>query len=123
MNLLLGCQLFYTIYKAFIRTHLNYSDVIYDKTFNESWRRILESAQCKAVLASTCNTNTEELYQELGLESLQNMHKLRRLGLYCKICKDQSPLNLFKLIPPKTSGNYPLGNAKEILVMKRSNRR
>ena len=33
-----------TIYKAFIRPHLDYCDVIYDKIFNESWHKKLESA-------------------------------------------------------------------------------
>ena len=34
-----------TIYNAFIRTHLDYNDVICDKTFNESWHKKLESAR------------------------------------------------------------------------------
>ena len=40
-----------TIYKAFIRPHLDYCDVIYDKIFNESWYKKLESAQYNAALA------------------------------------------------------------------------
>ena len=42
-----------TIYKAFIRPHLDYCDVIYDKIFNESLHKKLESAQCNAALAIT----------------------------------------------------------------------
>ena len=34
-----------TIYKAFIRPHLDCSDVIYDKIFNKSWHKKLELAQ------------------------------------------------------------------------------
>ena len=34
-----------TIYNAFIRTHLDYNDVIYDKIFNESWHKKLESGR------------------------------------------------------------------------------
>ena len=106
-----------TIYKAFIRPHLDYCDVIYDKIFNESWHEKLESAQYNVTLAitgATRGTVTEELYQELGLESLRNRLKLRRLSLFYKIYKDQSPLHLYNLIPAKTPGNYPLRNVKEI---------
>ena len=39
-----------TIYKAFIRTQLNYCNVICDKIFNESWHKKLESAQYNAML-------------------------------------------------------------------------
>ena len=73
-----------TIYKAFIRPHLDYCDVIYDKIFNESWHKKLESAQYNAALAITGairGTDTEKLYQELGLESLRNRLKLRKFIL------------------------------------------
>ena len=54
----------------------------------------------------------------MGLESLQNRRKLRRLSLFCKIYKWQSPLYLYNLIPAKTPSNYPLQNAKEIPTIK-----
>ena len=53
-----------TIYKAFIRPHLDYCDVIYDKIFNESWHKKLEFAQYNVVLAITGairGTDTEKL--------------------------------------------------------------
>ena len=42
-----------TINKTFIRPHLDYCDVIYDKILNESWHKKLESAQYNAELAIT----------------------------------------------------------------------
>lgn len=63
-------------------------------------------------------TNSVKLYQELGLESLQNRHKLRRSGLFYKIHKYQFPLYLFNFIPAKTPSNYPLINVKEIPSLK-----
>ena len=57
-------------------------------------------------------------YQKLGLESLQNRSKLRRLSLFYKIFKDQSPLYLFNLIPAKAPVNYPLRIVKEISLIK-----
>ena len=34
-----------TIYKSFIRPHVDYGDIIYDKTFNQSFHAKLESLQ------------------------------------------------------------------------------
>ena len=110
-----------TIYKAFIRPYLDYCDVVYNKIFSESWHKKLESAQYNAALAITRairGTNAEKLYQELGLESLQNRRKLRRLSLFYKIYNYRSPLFLYNLIPAKTPGNYPLRNVKEIPTIK-----
>ena len=42
-----------TIYKWFIRRHLDYGDIIYDKAFNESFHAKLESLQYNATLAIT----------------------------------------------------------------------
>ena len=42
-----------TIYKSFIRPHLDYGDIIYDKAFNESFHAKLESLQYNATLAIT----------------------------------------------------------------------
>ena len=40
-----------TIYTAFVRPHLDYCDVIYNKIFNESWHKKLDSAQYNVALA------------------------------------------------------------------------
>ena len=42
-----------TIYKAFIRPHLDSRDVLYDQVFNNSFKEKLESIQHNACLAST----------------------------------------------------------------------
>ena len=64
-----------TIYKSFVRPHLDYGDVIFDKAYNNLFQQRLESFQYKASLAITSAikvSSTERLYQEPGLESLQN---------------------------------------------------
>ena len=64
-----------TIHKSFLRPHLDYGDVIYDRTFNESFQNKLESVQYNAALAITGairGSSREKLYQELGLESLKS---------------------------------------------------
>ena len=40
-----------TIYKSFLRPHLDYGDVIYDHAFNESFQNKLESVQYNVTLA------------------------------------------------------------------------
>ena len=40
-----------TIYKAFVRPHLDYGDVIYDKAYNETFHQKLASIQYNACLA------------------------------------------------------------------------
>ena len=42
-----------TIYKSFIRPHLDYGDVIYDQHYNNSFHQKLESVQYNAALAIT----------------------------------------------------------------------
>ena len=42
-----------TIYKVFIRPHLDYGDVLYDQAFNKSFKEKLESIQYNACLALT----------------------------------------------------------------------
>ena len=91
-----------TIYKAFIRPHLDYGDIIYDRAYNESFHQKLESIQYNAALAITGavrGTSRAKLYQELGLESLQERRWYRKLCYFFKIFKGQSPDYLFKILP------------------------
>ena len=60
-----------TIYETFIRPHLDYGDVIYDRVFNESFHQRLESIQYNVVIAIR-GTSSEKLFQELGLETLKS---------------------------------------------------
>ena len=62
------------ICKFFLRPHLDYGDVIYDRAFNESFQNKVEFVQYNAALAITGairGSSMEKLYQEIGLESLK----------------------------------------------------
>ena len=62
-----------TIYKSFIRSHLDYGDIIYDQAYNISIDQKIESIQYSAILAITGTirgTSREKLCHELGFESL-----------------------------------------------------
>ena len=71
-----------TIYKSFIRPHLDYCDVIYDQPHNDAFCKMIESVQYNAALAITGaikGSSRDRLYQELGLESLSDRRWYRRL--------------------------------------------
>ena len=91
-----------TIYKSFIRPHLDYGDMIYDQTFNMSFQQKMETIQYNAALAITGairGSSREKLYQELGLETLQQRRWYRKLCCFYKILKSQSSKYLYSIIP------------------------
>ena len=48
-----------TIYKSFARPHLDYGDIIYDQTFNESFHQRIESIQYNAITGAIRGTSSE----------------------------------------------------------------
>ena len=88
------------IYKAFVRPHLDYGDILYDQAFNLSFQQKLESIQYREYLAITGaiqGTSREKIYQKLELESLQSRRWYRKLAMFCKIYKNKSLFYLFNL--------------------------
>ena len=76
-----------TIYKTFFKSHLDYGDVIYDRAFNDSFHQRLESIQYNAAIAITGTirgTSSEELFQELGLETSKSRRWLRNCIYFLK---------------------------------------
>ena len=64
-----------TVYKAFVKPHLDCGDILYGQAFNLSFHQKLESIQYSACLAITGviqSTSTGKIYRELSLESLQS---------------------------------------------------
>ena len=91
-----------TIYKSFIRSLLDYADVIYDQPHNASFSQKIESIQYNAALAITGairGSSKEKLYQELGLEYLSSRRWLRRLSLFYNILNSKSPSYMYNIIP------------------------
>ena len=83
-----------TINKFFVRPILDYADIIYDKPFNESFKRKIEMVQYRAALVITGaikGTSRNRLYQELGLESLADRRWSRRLFFFHKITQGLLP--------------------------------
>ena len=109
-----------TIYKSFIRPHLDYGDIIYDKAYNSSFHQNLEKIQYNSALAITGairGTSKEKLYQELGLESLEKRRWYRKLCYFYKIFNKQSPTYLLNIIPV-SSRSYFTRYVKMFLLLK-----
>ena len=106
-----------TIYKSFVRPHLDYGGILYHQPYNESINSKLESIKYNATLAITGSikgTSWSKLYKELQLESLKSRRTLRRLCTFHKIVSNGFPTYLFNLIPQsthpyqtRTSSNIP----------------
>ena len=95
-----------TLYKAFVRPYLDYGDILYDQAFNSTFHHKLESIQynaCLAITGAIRGSSKEKLYQELGLESLELRRWFRKLCIFYKIIKNESPNYLSKLIPKRNT--------------------
>ena len=80
-----------TIYKSFVRPHLDYSDLIYDQPNNESFCQQIESVQynaSRAITGAIKGTFRLKLYYEIQLESL----KFRQ---HCLNLRDSNPISLY----------------------------
>ena len=106
------------MYKAFVRPHLDYSDIIYDEAFNETFHQKLESIQysaCVALSEAIRGSSREKIYHQLGMESLQCWRWYRKRCLFYKIFKENKPVYLFNLIPTKNS-NYNATNTDKTTI-------
>ena len=91
-----------TLYKSFIRSHLDFADVIYDQPNNKTFCDKIESIQYNAALAITGairGTSKDKLYKELGFESLSSRRWFKRLTLFHKIINNNGPSYLLNIIP------------------------
>ena len=71
-----------TIFRSFVKPRLEYDDVLYDQSYNNTFQQKMESVQYNATLAITGavrGSSRENFYQELGLESLQQRRWYRKI--------------------------------------------
>ena len=111
-----------TIYKSFVRPHLNYGDIIYDQAYTASFHQKIVSVQYNSALAITCairGTSKEKLYQKLGLETLEKRRMYKTLCCLFKIFRSHSSKYPFNIIstsvgPSKTrnANNIPQSKVK-----------
>ena len=119
LNSVLSRSSLMTIYKSFIRPHLDYGDIIFDQAFNDSFHSKMESIQYKACLAITGaiqGSSKEKLYNELGLESLQSRRWMHKLCHFYKIVRNQAPSYLTDIVPSQNR-SYTLRNSHNVPLM------
>ena len=79
-----------TIYKTFIRSHLDYADVVYDQSYKSLFHEKLESTQYNAALAVAGvvrESSSVKHCQELGFEYLKNRRWFKKLCQFYKMLK------------------------------------
>ena len=97
------------IYKSFIKPHLDYADIMYDKPNNTSFKNKLENVQyrvCIAITGAIQGTFRERLYRGLGLESLTNRRWIRKLVIFYKIINGVSHQYLVHYLNLNNSSSY-----------------
>ena len=103
-----------TIYKSFIRPHLDYGDILYDKPNNENFQNKIEKVQYQACLAITGaiqGTSREKIYDELGLHSLAKRRWRSKLIFFYKIVNHLLPDYLYSYLDFYSQENYHLRSA------------
>ena len=108
-----------TIYKSFIRPHLDYDDILYDNPNNENFQSKLENVQYRACLPITGaikGTSSERLYNELGLHSLITRRWRSRLIFFYKIVNGLLPGYLYSYLNFPSQGNYRLRSVSTSVI-------
>ena len=96
-------QALLTIYKSFVRPHINYGDISYDQPNNDSFLSKIRIISIKCSFShNRCNKGTSQtkIYKELGLESLKFRSGFRRLCTFFKIKQSGLSSYLYNLIQP-----------------------
>ena len=105
-----------TIYKTFVRPHLDYGDILYDKPNNENFQNKLEKVQYRACLAITGaiqGTSRTKLYDELGLHSLIKRRWCNKLIFFYKIVNG---LYLYSYLDFPCQINYSLRSVSASVI-------
>ena len=114
-------DIFYQIYKFYVRPHLDYGHVIYrkyDPEFKLDFTKGLESTQYSAALAFSGawqGKNTDKIYEELGWEILYYRRWYRRLCHFYELQSGQRPLYLYNEIPHECTLSYNFTKSKTCL--------
>ena len=109
LSLFLSRKTLLTIYKSFVRPNVDYADIIYDESFNESFKTKIEMIQYRAALAITGaikGTSSDCLNQEIGLESLADIRWSRKIFFFHKIVNRLLPSYLQSYLNYYNYGEY-----------------
>ena len=100
-----------TIYKSFVRPHLNYGGILYDNPNKENLQNKSEKVLYRACLSITSaiqGTSKDKLYDELGLHSLIKRRWCNKLIFFYKIVNGLLPDYLHSYLDFPSQINYSL---------------
>ena len=100
-----------TIYKSFIRPHLGYGDILYDKPENENSQNKFKKVQysaCLAITGTIQGTSRQKIYDKLGLHSLSKRRWCNKLIFSYKILNGLLPKYLYSYLTFPSQKSYPL---------------
>ena len=98
-----------SIYTMFVRPHLDYADIIYDRPNNNTFKNKLESIQYNAALAITGairGSSMDKIFNELGFEYLSDRRWIRRLSFFYKIHNNSVPKYLSDILHSNSKSMY-----------------
>ena len=115
------------MYKALIRSHLDYCDIIYhipalksQTNLGVTLNSLMEKVERTQYLASLAITGTwqgsnrSKLYEELGWESLSDRRWCRRILQIHKIKNNMTPSYLKDKLPPNRRPLYRFNNSRQL---------
>ena len=92
-----------TVYKAFVGPHLDYRDILYDKS-----RKHLIHAKNWIYSVQCSGKSREKLYYELGLENLADRRFCRRLCSFYNFINGTSYSYLLQIVPDHNPSTHSL---------------
>ena len=99
---------------SFVRPHLDYVDITYDKPDNASFNNYFKKIQYNTALTTTDvirGISLERIYNELGLEPLAERRWYRRMTIFNKIVKNLSPKYLQSYLLIQALNQYLTANS------------
>ncbi len=108
------------LYLVFIRPIFEYACEVWDNCGKGNSERLeqLQLEAARIVTGLPIFTKTENLYREIGWQTLAERRRLRKLSMFYDIFHKNAPNFLNDIIPPciQSTTNYPLRNGHDIIV-------
>ena len=106
------------IYTSFIRPILEYGDILFDNCtqYEKDELDKVQSEAARIVTGGTKLVSINNLYKEIGWESLENRRRKHKLVMFYKMVNHLTPTYLSELVPLSVGDNasYNLRNTSHI---------
>ena len=98
-------------YKSFVRLHLDYRDILYDKPGNQNFLNKFQYKACLEITGAIQGTSRQFFFDELGLHTLIERRWHGKLIFFYKIVSDLLSEYLYSYLKLPLQENYPLRSA------------